>query len=368
MAYTRYVTLIVTRWCNIGCSYCYEKHKSKRLMPISVALSAVQEELDIAERERADLLHVKFMGGEPFLNFGLIRVVVEWLASRKSSVRCEASSITNGTLADNEIKQWLIRYKNIFRVQLSYDGGVEQQLLNRTDKPIDVRFFLNTYPRQGVHITVSKDTVKHLSQSVLSILKLGGLCSTTVAFGQKWTVEDARCYIGELRKLASAYLSHYTDREPLPILTEPLNLVGSPAPNGRICAGGITYDVDGEKYLCHFFSPLVVGLERSVRLSEMEPGCEFARTGGMKDESCGSCPISNLCTKCYGINYLLTNSTGKRDHSQCVMRFAQVLAASEYQIHAMDKWRNEETLKKFSPAIQAYKTIRRCCRELGIDC
>lgn len=149
MAYTRYVTLIVTRWCNIGCSYCYEKHKSKRLMPISVALSAVQEELAIAERERADLLHVKFMGGEPFLNFGLIRVVVEWLASRKSSVRCEASSITNGTLADNEIKQWLIRYKNIFRVQLSYDGGVEQQLLNRTDKPIDVRFFLNTYPRQA---------------------------------------------------------------------------------------------------------------------------------------------------------------------------------------------------------------------------
>ena len=309
---------------------------------------------------------MKFMGGEPFLNFSVIRSVVEWLVSRKSIVRFEASTITNGTLIKEDIQHWLIKYRDVLKVQLSYDGGADQQFLNRTNRPVDVRFFLAAFPQQGVHITISRQTVRYLSQSVLSILNLGGQCSTTVAFGQDWTVDDAQCYLGELRKVVRAYLSDYKDKDPLPIFEESLDLLGRPPIESRACSGGVTYDVDGEKYLCHFFSPLVAGEQRAVRLSEMEKGREFLHVGGMDDGSCEGCPLSNLCPKCYGINYLLTNSTGKRDRAQCIMRFAQILAASEYQILVMDKCRNEEILRRFSSAIQAYKTMRLWCRDLGI--
>lgn len=359
---THRITLLVTHGCNLDCVYCYERHKSRRMMTCDVALRVVSQEFETATRTGCSVFHVTFMGGEPFLNFDVIKSVVEWMQNLDTNVRMEAYATTNGTELTEEMKDWLVAHRDILKVQLSYDGTLVQQQANRASRAIDIDFFLATFPMQGVHVTISKQTLPQLSEGVLYILDKGTRCSTTLAIGTEWTDRDADIYLKELRNLADAYLTRYTDREPIPALNGSLHLIGSRnigKPTCRDCIDFLAYDVDGTAYPCHLFSPLVVGKERSISLSDFEKDDKLAQYGGRDDPRCTDCPLCNWCPTCYGFNYHFTGSTGKRDHHICKMMFAQALAACEYQIHYFSTAGvSASTAHKASAAIRAYRIIK----------
>ena len=116
-------------------------------MAHDVALHVVAQEFEMATRAGCDVFHVTFMGGEPFLNFDVIKSVVEWMQNQNTNVRMEAYATTNGTVLTEEMKDWLVAHKDILKVQLSYDGTIAQQLVNRTSRVIDVDFFLTKIGR-----------------------------------------------------------------------------------------------------------------------------------------------------------------------------------------------------------------------------
>ncbi len=358
----RNITLLLTRGCNLDCTYCYEHHKSSETMSREMALHIMEHELQQAERDGYATLHVSFMGGEPFLNFDVIECVVDWFRKQTTRIRLEAYATTNGTLITDEIKDWLVGNSDLMKVQVSYDGTEFQQKANRTDKRIDLDIFLKTFPMQGVHITVSKATLPSLSQGVFSMLTRGVRCSTNLACGTKWSDEDAQIYLRELRMLAEGFLTKFSDKEPIPALNRSLGLVGStpqPTPSCRECIDYIAYDVDVIVYPCHLFSPIVVGTDRAITLSEFECDDELERYGGKKDPSCERCVLRSWCPTCYGFNYLFTGSTGRRDHSICKMMFAQALAAREYQIQYFNMVGvTEATASKVKAAIRAYHALR----------
>ena len=332
------------------------------MMAHDVALHVVAQEFEMATRAGCDVFHVTFMGGEPFLNFDVIKSVVEWMQNQNTNVRMEAYATTNGTVLTEEMKDWLVAHKDILKVQLSYDGTIAQQLVNRTSRVIDVDFFLTTFPMQGLHVTISKQTLPQHSEGVRYILDKGARCSTTLAIGTEWTDQDAIIYLRELRDLADAYLTRYTDREPIPALNGSLHLIGSHNvgnPSCRECIDFRTYDVDGTAYPCHLFSPLVVGEERSIRLHDFEKDDKLMQSGGKADPYCADCPLCNWCPTCYGFNYLFTGSTGTRDHHGCKMMVAQAFAACEYQIRYLSKVGvTGSTAHKAKAAIRAYRILR----------
>lgn len=358
----RTCTLIITRGCNLNCTYCYERHKDRESMSREMALHIMAQELQRAEKDGYATLHVSFMGGEPFLNFDVIKCVVDWFRKQTTRIRLEAYATTNGTRITDEIKEWLVANSDLMKVQISYDGDELQQKINRTDKYIDLDFFLNTFPMQGVHITVSKATLPSLSQGVFSVLARGARCSTNLACGTKWSDEDAQIYLRELRMLAEGFLTRFADKEPIPALNRSLGLVGSvpqPMPSCRDCIDCIAYDVDGVVYPCHLFSPIVVGTARTVKFSEFESDDELERYGGKIDHSCDGCVLRSWCQTCYGFNYLFTGSTGRRDHSACKMMFAQAFTASEYQIrHFKVMGITEANAHMARSAIRAYRVLR----------
>ena len=331
-------------------------------MTCDVALCVVSRELDAATQAGCRVFHVTFMGGEPFLNFDVVKSVVEWMQNQKTNVRMEAYATTNGTVLTEEMKDWIVVHKDIFKVQLSYDGTIAQQQVNRTSRAIDIDFFLTTFPVQGLHITLSKQTLSQLSEGVRYILDKGARCSTTLAIGTEWSDQDAAIYLRELRDLADAYLTRYADREPIPALNGSLHLIGSGnvgKPSCRECIDFLAYDVDGTAYPCHLFSPLVAGEELPISLSDFEKDDTLTQYGGKHDPYCIECPLCNWCPTCYGFNYLFTSSTGTRDHQVCKMMFAQAFAASEYQINYFRKVGiTEANTHKAKAALRAYRILR----------
>ena len=248
--------LMVTHACNLNCTYCYETHKRNVYMSTDLAKEIILREAQfVSESDTFDEMEIDFMGGEPFMNFPLIKSVVEWLEQGVISVPWICFATTNGTLLTDEIKAWLREHKTSINLGASYDGTVKMQSTNRgTDKyKLDLEFFREVWPNQPLHMTISKETLPTLAEGVLDIQERGYDVEAALAEGIDWTIEDALMYREQLCKLKDAYLKN-TALTPLNRLTRFISVYNLPATEKvqrKWCGTGkymATYDIDGKKY------------------------------------------------------------------------------------------------------------------------
>ena len=77
----------------------------------------------ITEAQALGRCQIDFFGGEPLLNFPLMRKLVPFAKSQAArlGVQVGFGIVTNGTLLTDEMKQFLIDEK--FQIKVSLDGG-----------------------------------------------------------------------------------------------------------------------------------------------------------------------------------------------------------------------------------------------------
>lgn len=126
------ISLNVAQICNMKCIYCYGnkgEYDKKGKMNRETALKSV-DFLIKNSGNRKDL-SVGFFGGEPLLNFRLIKEIVEYCkkAEEYHNKRIHFNITTNGTLF-NEENNLLLRKNNI-SVTISIDGDKKSQDTNR---------------------------------------------------------------------------------------------------------------------------------------------------------------------------------------------------------------------------------------------
>lgn len=139
-AFEKRVLITVTRECNLSCKYCYEKFKNNLSMPFETAKKCIRSEIEKLKSGPMKSLSVEFFGGEPFINFKLIKEVVGWVRDQEFSPLVNFFVQTNGTVLNVEIKDWLSSNADALMVGLSYDG-VGMNEYNRGSTPVDVDFF-----------------------------------------------------------------------------------------------------------------------------------------------------------------------------------------------------------------------------------
>ncbi len=359
----RICTLIITHKCNLNCTYCYESFKNDAYMDIDLAKNILLKELSFVQKsDKFKELEIDFMGGEPFLNFKLIKEVVEWMNNLESNIPFVFSCSTNGTLLDNAKKEWLIEHKNIFIPSLSYDGDYHIQEINRgvTINPIDLQFFIDTWPEQAIHVTISKETLPYLAKCITSLQYKGAKVEAALAQGINWTIEDAKIFEQQLRILKEIYLEN-ENIHPINLLSRPLFGISKDTSKKqkKFCGTGtsiIAYDVDGKSYPCHMFTPLVLGPQKSLEFNK----AKIKDDDDFSDPFCNNCIFKNWCPTCYGFNYYSRGKIYLRDHSWCKMIKAQAVVSCEFQISYYNKHIHSISKKDISQlkaAINAYKTI-----------
>ena len=129
------LVLMVAQVCNLSCVYCYGvdgEYGTKGKMNEEVAYKSV----DFLIKQSGDVqtISITFFGGEPLLNFPIIKKVVDY--SRKKAKEAKKtvsfSITTNGTKFNDEINAYL--NQNNFGVLVSFDGDEEIQNSNRPYK------------------------------------------------------------------------------------------------------------------------------------------------------------------------------------------------------------------------------------------
>ncbi len=121
------LTLLLTRKCNLGCSYCYASAKPEgESMPVRLALDSV--DWFIAQLPGPNIRITFHGGGEPTLEKETIKAVVEHVEKIKGDRKATYVITTNGT-AEKDFWDWMIAYK--FGISISMDGPSEIQNRNR---------------------------------------------------------------------------------------------------------------------------------------------------------------------------------------------------------------------------------------------
>jgi len=123
------ITLQLTQNCNLRCAYCvysefkYDSNRShtNKRMTFQTAKSCIDFLLE--HSRDAELVYVSFYGGEPLLEFALLKKITEYIENSFEGKDVKLSITTNGTLLSDEVVDFLLDKKVTTTVSL--DGPRE---------------------------------------------------------------------------------------------------------------------------------------------------------------------------------------------------------------------------------------------------
>jgi uncharacterized protein len=112
----------VTETCNLNCSYCYV-HKRPGTMSDQVGRRAIDRLVEIACAHGYRALKIKYAGGEPTLNFSLIRALHAHIMRRTfdAGLALEEVILSNGVGVTDAMLDFMVQTG--MRLMVSLDGG-----------------------------------------------------------------------------------------------------------------------------------------------------------------------------------------------------------------------------------------------------
>ena len=122
---------VVTTACNVECVYCQAKSGTS-CQPVFMTKETAEKAVDIALQSPAKCLNFEFQGGEPLLNFEIIKHIVEYAETKKGQHEITYNVVTNLTLLTDEILDYFV--ENHFGVSTSIDGPAVVHDKNRPFK------------------------------------------------------------------------------------------------------------------------------------------------------------------------------------------------------------------------------------------
>ncbi|MBI5884599.1 radical SAM protein [archaeon] len=168
--------LLVTDACNLDCRYCFIEPKIRELgKKTNMTEETAKKAIDLFSKTATDNPMVIFYGGEPLLNFEVIKFATNY--GKNKLMQPHFTIVTNGTLITNKIAKFF--KKQEFNVGVSIDGRK-----NTHDK-------MRQYWKQG------KGTYSDVRKGLRELIKAG------VPFGASCTIgnHNKDCLNNEVKHL-----------------------------------------------------------------------------------------------------------------------------------------------------------------------
>lgn len=125
---------VVTKNCNFNCIYC-QAGKLGEDKNFKMSKDIAKKSVDIALQSPSNYLTFEFQGGEPLLNFEIIKYIIEYSKENKKEKNIEYNLVSNLTLLTDEMMEFFT--ENNVSICTSIDGDRELQNKNRPFKNKD---------------------------------------------------------------------------------------------------------------------------------------------------------------------------------------------------------------------------------------
>ncbi len=313
--------LHVAHTCNLNCAYCFAsqgKYQGERaLMSLEVAKRALDFLVENSHGRRN--LEVDFFGGEPLMNFDMLKELVAYARSieKAAGKNFRFTLTTNGVLIDQEVIDFANR--EMSNVVLSLDGRKEihdryrvdyngkgswEKIVPKFQDLVSQRGGKNYYMR-GTFTHANPDFV----QDVKEMLSLGfrELSMEPVVCApddpSALTKEDLPIVLEQYEQLANLMAEKRKQGAPFTFYHYMIDLKGGPCIYKRVsgCGSGTEYMAVtpwGDLYPCHQF----VG-DESFKLGDIWQGvtntqkqAEFADCNVYSRKECADCWAKLYCS------------------------------------------------------------------------
>ena len=313
--------LHVAHTCNLNCSYCFASqgkyHGDRAVMSYEVGKQALDFLIENSKGRRN--LEVDFFGGEPLMNFDVVKQLVAYARSREKECgkNFRFTLTTNGVLIDDDVIDFANR--EMSNVVLSLDGRKEVHDRFRVDhagngswERIVPKFQQLVKARQGKNYYM-RGTFTHANPDFLkdieTMLDLGfaELSMEPVVCAPEdpsaLTAEDLPVVLDQYEKLAQLMLERHRQGKPFTFYHYMIDLKGGPCIYKRVsgCGSGTEYMAVtpwGDLYPCHQF----VG-EEAFKLGDVFHGVtnpsvqqEFASCNVYSRPECADCWAKLYCS------------------------------------------------------------------------
>ncbi len=311
----------IAHTCNLNCSYCFASqgkyHGDRAMMSFEVGKRALDFLVENSGTRRN--LEVDFFGGEPLMNFDVVKQMVAYARSieKEKGKNFRFTLTTNGMLIDDDVIDFA--NKEMSNVVLSLDGRKEihdryrvdyagngswDRIVPKFQKLVESRQGKNYYMR-GTFTHANPDFLKDIEK----MLELGfdelSMEPVVSAPGdpEELTAEDMPIVMEQYEKLAELMLRRDKEGKPFTFYHYMIDLTGGPCIYKRIsgCGSGTEYMAVtpwGDLYPCHQF----VG-EEKFRLGDIYQGVtntdtqdEFAKCNVYAREECHDCWAKLYCS------------------------------------------------------------------------
>ncbi len=335
--------LNVTESCNFRCKYCafsglykYARIHSNRHMDFITAKKAIDRYLDLSKQgQRYNPLKkpsIGFYGGEPLLNYDLIRKCVEYIEDQYKNLRVKYNMTTNGSLLDEDKADWLMQHD--FSIGVSIDGP--EEVHNRNRVYINGQgTFRDVMKNIGTMMDAGYEKLKSLAvfdlesdlfkcenffnQEHVPILALVNPVSESKGslYYNRFSDEQRLAFLEQLDRARKYYIESLTDRRPMArfsffdaifgdgaqrLLNRPFTILAPhqimPFTSACVLGKKIFVDVDGNFHACE----KVAG---SFPFGDVEVGLDFEKISQILNnyyrlmDKCPDCQVKRTCNKCY---------------------------------------------------------------------
>ena len=313
--------LHIAHTCNLNCSYCFASqgkyHGERAVMSFEVGKQAL--DFLIANSGTRRNLEVDFFGGEPLMNFDVVKQLVAYARSIEKAAKknFRFTLTTNGMLIDDDVIEFANR--ECSNVVLSLDGRKEvhdryrvdyagngswEKIVPKFQKLVEARGGQGYYMR-GTFTHANPDFLKDIETRLdlgfteLSMEPVVGPESDPSSL----TAEDLPIVLEQYEKLAELMLKRHREGRPFTFYHYMIDLKGGPCIYKRIsgCGSGTEYMAVtpwGDLYPCHQF----VGEEKFKLgnvfdgVSNFEAQNDFAACNVYSRPECRDCWARLYCS------------------------------------------------------------------------
>ena len=154
---------VVTNKCNMQCIYC-QAQNGQSIPNGMMNKETAQKAVDIALSSPSKYLSFEFQGGEPLLNFEIIKFIVKYSEEHKGDKQIQYNLVSNLTLINEEIIRF-VKENNIC-LSTSLDGNEyvhnsNRKYRNHKDTYSDVIRSITKVRAEGINVGAIQTTTRH---------------------------------------------------------------------------------------------------------------------------------------------------------------------------------------------------------------
>ena len=334
------LVLALTENCNLRCSYCvaYKGENSKCLdMDFSTAKTAI--DLLLKNNPDSENYGIIFFGGEPLLNYNLIKEIVIYAQNLFSKYNKSVgfSITTNGTLINTKIINLFKEYN--FSIQISFDGPKEIHDKNRcyaNGKGSFDKILKNFKKIKDNNIKFILRTTMPVNSNLYEIIKFMEELNISFSFGftmnTKYKLKNITDYLNEIykefsilyEKLMDFYFDKFLKGEQIYCnnIMRSLEAIENQYAKNINCTAGrtvVTVNPSGEIYSCqnvqNYKETKICSINSAI--SKLNNN-KFVAPKVEKINICNKCWVKYLCGGgCFYEKYADNNDIYKPSQSKC---------------------------------------------------